>query len=162
MIRYLCPAQTRLMLLIDLDLTRFQSRLQLSREGGQTFVFDPLRKKKLLLTPEEWIRQLLIQYLISQKGYPPGRLAAEQRLKVAGQNRRFDLLAYDKAGLPFLLAECKAPEVKINQKAFDQIAAYNYALRVPYLLLTNGPQTICCEMDYGKSSYRFLDEIPSP
>jgi len=117
----------------------------------------------LLLTPEEWIRQLLIRYLVSQKGYSYGRLATEQVLKVAGQKRRFDLLAYDRRGLPFLLAECKAPEVKLNQKAFDQIAAYNYALRVPYLLLSNGPQTICCEMDYQNDegrSYRFLEEIP--
>ncbi len=153
------------MLTINLNLPHFQSELQLSREGGQVYVFDPLRKKKLLLTPEEWIRQLLIRYLVIQKGYAFGRLAAEQRLKVAGQSRRFDLLAYDSHGLPFLLAECKAPEVKINQKAFDQIAAYNHALRVPYLLLTNGPQTICCEMEYEGDTYRgyrFLEEIPAP
>ncbi len=151
------------MRILDLKLTRFQSDLALSQRGDGLFVFDPLRKKHLLLTPEEWVRQLLIRYLLREKNYPAGRLAIEQSVHTAGQTRRFDLLAYNAHGLPYLLVECKAPQVKITQKAFDQIAAYNQVVKAPYLLLTNGPETICCQMNYDatSTSYVFLDEVPA-
>ncbi len=151
------------MVFIDLELHRFQDDLLLKRQGRQVFVFDPLRKRYLLLSPEEWVRQLLIRYLL-HRAYPAGRLAVEQSLVVNGRTRRFDLLAYNAQGQPFLLVECKAPEVNISQKAMDQIAAYNHALKAPYLLLTNGRQTLCCAMTYEENatSLIFLDSIPAP
>ncbi len=151
------------MMFIDLELTRFQAELSLRRQADRAFVFDPLRKRYLLLSPEEWVRQLLIRYLL-HRTYPAGRLAVEQGLSIHGRMRRFDLLAYDAFGRPFLLAECKAPEVKITQKTMDQIAAYNQALKAPYLLLTNGLQTLCCAVIYGEenTSLIFLDHVPAP
>lgn len=135
-------------------------QIKIRNEANKTEVFDLLRKKWLVLTPEEEVRQKMILYLLNEKGYPAGRLASEYSLKVNELKRRADIVAFDSFGHPLLIVECKAPKVKITQKVFDQIARYNLSLRVDYLIVTNGAENYCCMMDFQNEQYRFLEEIP--
>ncbi len=123
-------------------------------------IFDPIRRKLLVLAPEEFVRQLLIQYLIQVKSYNPNRISVEKKVVFNQMPKRCDVLIYDKQMIPLMLVECKAAEVPITLAAFEQIARYNTPLRVPYLLVTNGLDTYCCEMDYKKETFTFLAEIP--
>ena len=148
--------------MISLNLLDFQSHLKIKKEGGKQFLFCPIRKKYLVLQPEELVRQLLLVYLTQEKKYAQSRISAERGLKVNELERRFDLLIYDTNTQPFILVECKAPAVKITQATFEQVANYNLSLRVPYLLTTNGISTFCCAMDYENESFEFLAEIPNP
>ncbi len=127
---------------------------------GKKQVFDPIRKKFLILTPEEWVRQHLIQFLVNDNGYPAGLLAIESMVKYNSMNRRSDLVAYNRKGIPVLLAECKAPSVKIKQEAFDQIARYNVSLGVKYLIVTNGLTHFACYIDRANKKIDFLDNLP--
>ncbi|WP_321345723.1 type I restriction enzyme HsdR N-terminal domain-containing protein [uncultured Draconibacterium sp.] len=129
-------------------------------ENTKTLIFDSIRKKFVVLTPEEWVRQNFIQYLIQEKNYPQNLMAVEKQVKVNQQQRRFDLLIYRRNGSPYLIAEFKAPSVKITQNAFDQVVRYNMALRVERVVVSNGMQHFACEIDYEKNSYSFLKEIP--
>ena len=106
------------------------------------------------------VRQLLILYLLAERNVSKNRLALERALKVNKMTRRWDLMVYAQDMSPWLLVECKAPEIKITQSVFEQISAYNLTLRVPYLLVTNGIDTYCCEMDYEGETFRFLDAVP--
>jgi hypothetical protein len=124
------------------------------------YVFDIIRKKYVLLTPEEWVRQHLLHYLIHEKKYPTSLISIERGLTVNGLKKRFDLLAFDNTGKPSLLAECKAPEIKLTQKVFDQIANYNMKFKVKFLLVTNGLQHSMCEFEDDFTSYKFIKEIP--
>ena len=129
--------------------------------GGQSSkIFDIVRRKLVWLTPEEWVRQHLLHFFINGKKFPAGLIAVEKNLKVNGLPRRTDILVYDKQMKKILLAECKAPSVKISQKTFDQAARYNLSLDVKYFVLSNGLQTICCTMDHEKMKYNFLENIP--
>lgn len=128
---------------------------------GRLFIFDTLRKRKLLLTPEEWVRQHVLRYLTEEKQYPPGLISAESGLKVNRLNRRYDALVYNRNGEPVLLIECKAPGVRIDQKVFDQIVAYNQSVHAPYLYVTNGLKHFCCRLDARGKKYLFLEEIPA-
>lgn len=130
------------------------------KENERLQIFDAIRKKYVVLTPEEWVRQNFMQYLIQEKQFPQSLMAVEAGLKINQQKKRTDLLVYDKSGLPFLMVECKAPEVKITQNTFDQIARYNIVFQVKYLVVTNGLEHYCCEMDYDKKSFVYLPEIP--
>lgn len=134
--------------------------VKLRKIEGKTEVFDLLRKKWLVLTPEEEVRQKCILFLLNEKGYPAGRLASEYGLKVNQLKRRADIVAFDNFGHPLLIVECKAPSVKITQKTFDQIARYNLSLKVDYLVVTNGSQNYCCNLDFVAEKYRFLEQIP--
>lgn len=133
---------------------------KLKEEAEKTFIFDAIRKKWLVLTPEEWVRQHMIEYLIQEKKYPKSLIQLEGGLKVNTLQKRSDILIYDSYGKPLLLVECKADTVKITQGVFEQIAAYNTQLQVRYLVVSNGLHHYCCEMDYTSKSYRFLAEIP--
>ena len=146
--------------MIDLDFMSFKDQLKVRNTEGKRFIFDPLRKKWLVLQPEELVRQLVIQYLLKEKNYRSSHMAVERMLKVNKLTKRCDILMYDLQQQPFLLVECKAPAVKINQNVFRQIAWYNMPLKVQYLLVTNGITTYCCAMDYDQEDYRFLAEIP--
>jgi len=128
--------------------------------GGTTQVFDAVRKKYLVLTPEEWVRQHFIHYLNSEKKYPLGLMGIEQMVKYNGQSTRADIVLYNSEGNPNMIVECKAPKVKITQDAFNQIAKYNFKLRVAFLVVTNGMQHFCCAMDYENNKITFLEEIP--
>jgi hypothetical protein len=120
-----------------------------------------LRKKWLVLTPEEWVRQHAVQYLIQQKGYSSGLIHLEKGLKVNGLSKRADIVCYNRKMEPQLLVECKAPEIKLSQATFDQAARYNMTLRVPLLMITNGIEIYCAAIDFENSSYRFLEEVPA-
>ena len=127
---------------------------------GTTQVFDAVRKKYLILTPEEWVRQHFIHYLNKEKNYPFGLMGVEKMVKYNSLKTRADIVIYNREGMPSVIVECKAPNVKITQDAFNQIAKYNYKLRVRYLVVTNGLQHFCCEMDYENNKFTFLEEIP--
>ena len=127
---------------------------------GTTQVFDAVRKKYLVLTPEEWVRQHFIHYLNLEKKYPLGLMGIEKMVKYNEQSTRADIVLYTAEGKPNMIVECKAPKVKITQDAFNQIAKYNCKLRVDFLVVTNGMQHFCCAMDYENNKITFLEEIP--
>ena len=128
---------------------------------GDMQVFDTVRKKYFLLTSEEWVRQHMINYLNKYKNYPLGLMRVEQIVRYNTLRTRADVVLYDKEGIATMIIECKSPKVKINQDTFYQIARYNSKLRVQYLVLTNGLQHFCCEINYNKNNISFLDEIPA-
>lgn len=111
------------------------------KREGQTFVFDALRKTWLLLTPEEWVRQNFVQYLLQVKAYPAALMALEKELELNGMRRRFDVLIYNKNHQPWMLIECKAETVPLTETVLQQALRYNISLPVPYLVITNGAQT---------------------
>ena len=128
--------------------------------AGKTYLFDGLRKKYVRLTPEEWVRQHFVQFLIVEKKYSVSLMSIEAGVKVNNNPQRADLIVFDRWGIPVLVAEFKAPEVKISQQAFDQIVRYNMQLKVKYLIVSNGLDHFCCKIDYTENSYAFLAEIP--
>ena len=130
-------------------------------EGEKTYIFDLVRKKYLLLTPEEWVRQNFIHYLNKEKKYPLGLMGVEQMVKYNSLKTRADIVMYNTEGKANIIVECKAPDVKITQDTFNQIAKYNSQLKVKYLLVTNGMNHYCCKMDYESNRITFLEEIPS-
>lgn len=141
---------------------QWKNLLTLKKAGGQVQIFDPIRKRFMVQTPEEVVRQLVQCYLIAAKNYPIGRIRVEKELLVNTLTKRCDILVYGWDMGHYLLVECKAPQVKISQDTFHQIANYNLSLRVKYLLVTNGIQTFCCEMSYGEApGFKFLTEVPS-
>jgi len=127
---------------------------------GTTQVFDQVRKKYLVLTPEEWVRQHLIHYLHQEKNYPLGLMGVEKMVKYNGMQTRADIVLHTTDGKPNMIVECKAPNVKITQEAFNQIAKYNFKLQVPFLVVTNGIQHFCCQMNYENNSIKFVEAIP--
>ncbi len=129
-------------------------------ENGKQLIFDSIRKKFVVLTPEEWVRQNFIQYLKNEKKYPVNLMAVEKQIMVNGKQRRFDLLIYLRNGQPYLIAEFKAPNVKITQDTFDQVVRYNMTLRVERVIVSNGLQHFACEIDYVKNDFTYLPEIP--
>ncbi len=138
-----------------------QHAIKLKEEGGKQYIFDTVRKKYLVLTPEEWVRQNFIQYLIQEKKYPASLITIEKGLKLNDLQKRADILIYDKNGKPILLIECKSAKVKINQEVFEQIARYNKVFKVPYLIVTNGLNHYCSKINFKKNSFEFLKEIPN-
>lgn len=123
-------------------------------------VFDEIRKKFIILTPEEWVRQHTIQFLLLEKKYPKAYLNAEKTIEINGTKKRYDIVVFKPNGELFLLIECKAPEVTINQQTFDQIARYNLKLKADYLMVTNGLNHYFCQMDFEQEQYVFLKELP--
>lgn len=124
-------------------------------------IFDEIRKKFLVLTPEEWVRQNFIRYLAEEKGFPASLMAVETGLKLNRNQFRADLLIYSKSGKPLVIVEFKAPEVKITQKTFDQIARYNLTFEVPFLIISNGLEHYCCQVDFEAKNYNFFRDIPA-
>jgi hypothetical protein len=136
------------------------SNFKLKQDGDKMYIFDLSRRKYVLLTPEEWVRQNCLHFLRNHKNFPINLLSVEKSFKLNNLVLRYDIVAYSKNAKPVLLVECKAPEVKINQQTFDQIAVYNLELKVPYLLVTNGIDLFCCSVDFDNSRFVFLKEIP--
>jgi hypothetical protein len=124
------------------------------------YIFDTLRKKYVLLTPEEWVRQNFLKYLIEEKKYPASLISVEMEMKLNKLSKRCDAVVFDRNANPVLIVECKAASVKINQAVFEQIARYNMQLKVNYLIVTNGLTHYCCKIDFEKQSYLFLNEVP--
>jgi hypothetical protein len=123
-------------------------------------IFDEIRKKFIILTPEEWVRQNVIQYLLHEKKYPRSYINVEKLIKINDVTKRYDIVVFQPDGSIFLLIECKAPEVKISQETFNQIARYNLTLKANYLMVTNGLNHYFCSMDFENEKYIFLKELP--
>ena len=141
-----------------LNLPQYPFRLK--QEDNTTYIFDGVRKKFLVLTPEEWVRQHFVQFLIQEKKYPRTLIKLEGGLKLNSLQKRSDILVFNKSGEKIILVECKAPSVKITQVTFDQVARYNFVHRVKYLVVSNGLDHFCAEIDFEKETYRFLTELP--
>ena len=146
-------------ILAKLNLPERQHRLK--REGEKNFIFDPFRKKFLVLTPEEWVRQNFALYLVDHLGYPSNLVSFEHPIVVNKLSKRGDIVVFNRKGSPVLMVECKAPTVKIDQKVFDQIATYNLRMNVPVLVVTNGLSHYCCMVDHSGEGYSFLRDIPT-
>ena len=127
---------------------------------NKKYIFDIIRKKYVLLTPEEWVRQNFIRYLLEEKGYIQSLVRVEMFFKLNRLSKRADIALFDRNGKPKILVECKSPKVAISQVVFEQVARYNLSFKVDFLVVTNGMQHFCCKMDYEKKSYTFLKEIP--
>lgn len=148
-------------MLISLDFLQFQSELRLRVDADQKRVFDPIRKKHLVLTPEELLRQLALQYLLKGKSYPASRIRTEIGIQVNGMPRRCDILVFDAKLKPWLLVECKSPKVALSQAVLEQAARYNLSLGVPFLCITNGLQTCCCTLNTEAGTFGFLEDFPA-
>ena len=134
--------------------------IKLGEKDGKRTIFDILRQKYVALTPEEWVRQHFVHFMMTQKGYPKGLLANEVELRAGTKRLRCDTLLYTRELRPQMIVEYKAPTIQLQQKTFDQISVYNLLLHVDYLVISNGLQHYCCRMDYERQSYTFLQDFP--
>ena len=132
----------------------------LKNRENKMYILDLIRKKNLLLTPEEWVRQHCLQFLITELGYPKSLINVEKQIKINGQLKRYDIVVYTPQGNVHILVECKAPSIAISQSTFDQIAQYNMTLKSQFLMLSNGKEYYFCVMDFEKKSYDFLEKLP--
>lgn len=144
--------------MLELNLPPFDKKITM--KDDKPFIFDVIRRQYVALTPEEWVRQHFVHFLINHKGYPQALMANEVQLKLNGMSRRGDTVVYDRTLQPRVIVEYKAPTVNITQKVFDQICRYNMVLKVDYLIVTNGLVHYCCRIDYPTRSYHFLSEVP--
>ena len=142
----------------ELNLPSFDIKIRGTREKPE--VYDFLRQRYVALTPEEWVRQHFVHWLVEDKGYPKGLLANEVAMKCGDKTLRCDSILYDKEARPQMIIEYKAPTVSVTQRVFSQISAYNLLLHVDYLVISNGLQHYCCRMDYERQTYHFLQEVP--
>jgi len=133
---------------------------RINDQNGQLTLFDEIRKKNIVITPEEWVRQHFVQYLIRQKHYPKTLIKLEGGHKLHGMAKRSDIVVFNTAGEKILLVECKAPSVTIDQKTFDQIARYNMVHKVKLLAVSNGLQHYYCRIDFENRDYKFIEELP--
>lgn len=133
---------------------------KISSKDGKPTIFDLLRRCYVALTPEEWVRQHFVHFLIEHCNYPATLMSNEVGLTLNGTKKRCDTVVYDRNLKPRIIIEYKAPTVKINKEVFSQIARYNLVLKVDYLIISNGIQHYCCRMDYEKNSFEFIANIP--
>lgn len=136
-------------------------RFRFKNSENKVLIFDIIRKKFVVLQPEEWVRQNCIHFLIEDKNYPKSLINIEKELKINDLKKRYDIIVFKPNGDIQLVVECKAPTIAINQKVFDQIARYNLVLNSDYLMVTNGLNHYYCEMDFNNERYQFLRDIPS-
>ena len=141
-----------------LNLPTFDAKIR--KRGETTEIFDPLRRKYLVLTPEEWVRQHFVHYLIEEKGYPASLMANEAAIKLNTLVKRCDTVVYNNELEPVVICEFKKPNVEITQSVFDQIVRYNIVLKVKYLIVSNGITHYCCKMNYDDMTFSYLPEIP--
>lgn len=144
---------------MPLNLPQKQFNIKKS-DDGRLRIFDRLRRKFVALTPEEWVRQNFVAFLIDNRGFPAGLMANEVSLTQNGISRRCDTLVSDRNGRPFVIVEYKAPTVAVTQNVFNQIVRYNMVFQARYLIVSNGLAHYCCSIDYTTGSYTFLEEIP--
>ncbi|NKI32429.1 type I restriction enzyme HsdR N-terminal domain-containing protein [Croceivirga thetidis] len=142
----------------SLNFPKFNFRFKNSEKGVQ--IFDIIRKKFVVLQPEEWVRQHAVHYLIENLNYPKNYINVEKQLKLNKLTKRTDIIVFDAIGNLEILVECKAPYVNIDQLTFDQIARYNLAANAKFLMVTNGLSHYYCQMDYGDEKYNFIPELP--
>ncbi|MBE6286689.1 MAG: type I restriction enzyme HsdR N-terminal domain-containing protein [Mediterranea massiliensis] len=144
--------------MLSLNLPTFEAKI--SSVNGKNIIFDVLRRRYVSLTPEEWVRQHFVHYLINHKHYPASLMANEVQVKLNTTKKRCDTVLYRRDLSPRLIVEYKKPEIEITQAVFDQITRYNMVLHADYLIVSNGLHHYCCRMDYAKNSYSFLQDIP--
>lgn len=145
-------------LLLPLNLPPYPFRI--TDQNGQLSLFDEIRKKNIIITPEEWVRQHFVQYLIRQKHYPKTLIKLEGGHKLHGMSKRSDIVVFNPDGEKILLVECKAPSVVIDQKTFDQVARYNMVHKVSLVAVTNGLVHYYCRIDFESRDYKFIEELP--
>ena len=145
--------------MLELNLPPFDKKI--IKDDDKCRIFDIIRRRYVALTPEEWVRQHFVHFLINEKGYPAALMANEVQLNLNNMSRRCDTAVYDRALKPRVIVEYKAPSVEITQKAFDQICRYNIVLQVDYLIVSNGLTHYCCKVDYARQQYSFLPDIPT-
>ncbi|QIK59100.1 type I restriction enzyme HsdR N-terminal domain-containing protein [Dysgonomonas sp. HDW5A] len=143
--------------MLELNLPPYTPKI---KKNDKLYIWDQIRSKYVALTPEEWVRQHFINYLITEKQYPPSLIANETQISLNTQRKRCDSVIYDNKLNPLVIVEYKSPDVKITQEVFDQIARYNIVLRVKYLIISNGMEHYCCCIDYDNLSFEYLSEIP--
>ncbi len=146
---------------LQLDFLQFEPALQLTQRGGARFVFDPIRRKHVALTPEELLRQLVLNYLLEIKSYPANRIRSEVGLTLNNRPKRCDIAVFDVDLKPWLLVECKSPKVALSTATFEQVARYNLQFRAPYLAVTNGLATYSCALNFELESFSFLEDFPA-
>ena len=144
--------------MLALNLPQYEAKITI--KDGKRQIFDILRRSYVALTPEEWVRQHFVHYLINEKGYPQSLMANETAIQLNNIKLRCDTVVYDKQLKPRAIVEYKAPTVELKQEVFVQIARYNLVLKVDYLIVSNGIKHYCCKMDYENSCYKFVNEIP--
>lgn len=145
--------------MLSLNLPSYTPKV--SQKNGKRLIFDPIRRKHVALTPEEWVRQHFVNYLISEKKYPTELIANEVAISLNSLAKRCDTVVYNCFLEPLVVVEYKAPTIRITQDVFEQIARYNITLRVQYLIVSNGLQHYCCKIDYINQTYNYLEDIPS-
>ncbi len=128
---------------------------------NKTLIFDIIRKKFVVLNPEEWVRQHVVHFLHHDKNYPLSHINVEKQIKVHKTTKRYDVVVFNPDGSILIIVECKAPSIKINQATFDQIARYNFVIQASFLFVTNGLDHYYCNMDYKQEQYVFLKELPN-
>lgn len=144
---------------VDINLLKHNDKVIKKQSDGKSVLYDPIRKKYVAATPEEWVRQLFLHFLIEDKNINKNRIAVEKQLIINGLKKRFDILFYDSQMNTHTLIECKAPNVPIGEQTFFQASTYNLALKAPFLIVTNGLETYHCSIDFETSSFSFLNEI---
>ncbi len=142
----------------QLNLPQYSFRI--TGKEGEEVILDPIRKKYVRLTPEEWVRQNFVQYLIHEGKYPPGLLGIEVLSPYNKLKKRVDILVHNRSGMPLMIVECKSPEIRIDEKVFDQIVDYNMGYRVPYIVVTNGIVHYACKIDFELNKFEYLLVIP--
>jgi type I site-specific restriction-modification system R (restriction) subunit len=133
---------------------------RIKEDKGKKYIFDEIRRRFVQLTPEEWVRQHVVNYLVVVKNFPRQLISVEKGFHQNRQKQRFDLLIFDRQGLPLMIVECKAPNVEINQRVFDQAGRYNNKHKAIYMLITNGIKHYCCLLNLTEKNFRFLNDIP--
>lgn len=152
MVVYLC------IVMMPLNFSRYAFRFKSTEK--KVHIFDEIRKRFFVLTPEEWVRQHCVQFLIEDLNIPKSYINVEKEVKVNSMSKRYDIISFNKDASIHLIVECKAPHIKINQETFDQIARYNLTLNAKYLMVTNGLQHYYCQMNLDTESYTFIKELP--
>lgn len=145
--------------MLNLNLPSFDTKVR--KIDNKLSIFDSLRRKFVALTPEEWVRQHFVNFLITEKEYPQGLIANEVQIKLNNQKKRCDSVIYNSTLKPLVIVEYKSPDVNITQDVFDQIARYNIVLKVDYLIVSNGINHYCCKIDYQNQTFQYLQEIPN-
>lgn len=142
-----------------LNLPKYNLRITIRDQ--KKYIWDRLRRKYVALTPEEWVRQNFIEFLISEKNYPETLMNNEIGINLNGMTKRCDTVVYASTSSPLLIVEYKAPQITINQMVFDQIVRYNMVLKVPFLIVSNGLNHYCCAVDYNSHKCHFIADIPT-
>ncbi len=144
--------------MLNLNLPAYSFKIKSGE--GRKLIFDEIRRKYVVLTPEEWVRQNFVQYLVREKSCPASLISLERQFDYNRMVKRADILIHNRSGMPVMMVECKAPDIKINQETFNQIALYNLRFNVPFLIITNGIEHYCCRYSKKGKGYRFLKQIP--